>query len=115
MDRFTAVAYKLGVKVDLLKEFDIILEEMRNNASLDYIASRGEYLNAMVIADYLGYDFVDSAGMVIFDERGKFLPEETNEAIAKELEMHPCAVIPGFYGAGPVSYTHLTLPTKRIV
>lgn len=104
VDRFTAVAYKLGVKVDLSKEFDTILEEMRNDASLDYIASRGEYLNAMLIADYLEYDFVDSADMVIFDERGRFFPDETNEAIAKELKKHPCAVIPGFYGAGPDGY-----------
>ena len=72
-DRFTAMALNLGAQVDLTKEFATIIEKMRAGASADYIASRGEYLNAMITAAYLGFDFVDAAVMVHFDENGKFL------------------------------------------
>lgn len=104
VDRFTAVAHNLGVSIDLSREFDEILKNMKNDASIDYIASRGEYLNAKLIAEYMGYDFVDSADMVIFDHRGKFLSEETNVKIAEILKDHDHAVIPGFYGAGPEGF-----------
>lgn len=100
-DRFTAMAINLGAKVDLSKEFGTIIDHLRKGASADYIASRGEYLNAIITASYLGYDFVDAATMVRFDEKGKFLSEETNESIKKELALHERAVIPGFYGAYP--------------
>ncbi|MBK5262048.1 MAG: hypothetical protein JJE17_05665 [Peptostreptococcaceae bacterium] len=100
-DRFTAMAINLGTKVDLTKEFGVIIDHLRKCASTDYIASRGEYLNAIITAAYLGYDFVDAAVMVHFDEKGRFLSEETNESIKKELAKHETAVIPGFYGAMP--------------
>lgn len=100
-DRFTAMALNLGAQVDLTKEFATIIEKMRAGASADYIASRGEYLNAMITAAYLGFDFVDAAVMVHFDENGKFLADETNESIRKTLKKHEKAVIPGFYGAYP--------------
>jgi aspartate kinase len=100
-DRFTAMALNLGAQVDLTKEFAAIIEKMRAGASADYIASRGEYLNAMITAAYLGFDFVDAAVMVHFDENGKFLAEETNESIRNTLKNHEKAVIPGFYGSYP--------------
>jgi len=100
-DRFTAMAINLGTKVDLTKEFGVIIDHIRKGASTDYIASRGEYLNAIIIAAYLGYDFVDAAVMVHFDEKGRFLSEKTNESIKNELAKHETAVIPGFYGAMP--------------
>ena len=95
-DRFTAMAINLGAKVDLTKEFGIIIDHLRKGASADYIASRGEYLNAIITAAYLGYDFVDAAPMIHFDEKGKFLSEETNESVKNELAKHEKAVIPGF-------------------
>lgn len=100
-DRFTAMAINLGAKVDLTKEFGVIIDHLRKGASADYIASRGEYLNAIITAAYLGYDFVDAAPMVHFDEKGKFLSEETNASVKKELLKHEKAVIPGFYGSYP--------------
>jgi len=100
-DRFTAMAINLGAKVDLTKEFGIIIDHLRKGASADYIASRGEYLNAIITAAYLGYDFVDAATMVHFDEKGKFLSEETNESVKNELLKHERAVVPGFYGTYP--------------
>ena len=98
-DRFMAVRVNLDVDVNLDREFDEIKKNLEDGASADYIASRGEYLNAMIIAAYLGYDFVDAPKMVKFDEKGRFMEELTNKEIKKELANHEKAVIPGFYGS----------------
>jgi aspartate kinase len=98
-DRFMAVEVNLGVDIDLRKEFEMIKENLEAGASADYIASRGEYLNAMLIAAYLGFDFVDAASLVRFDEKGKFMEDLTNSLIERELAKHERAVVPGFYGS----------------
>lgn len=97
-DRFMAAEVNLGVDIDLNSEFDEIRKNLEDNATADYIASRGEYLNAKLIAAYLGYDFIDSKKMIRFDEKGRFMEDLTNREIAKELANHETAVIPGFYG-----------------
>ena len=100
-DRYTAVHANLGLQVDMQAAYDEILGKLKENPSADYIASRGEYLNALLIADFLGFDFVDAEGLVRFDEKGRFLIEDTNAAIKEELSKHEYAVIPGFYGSMP--------------
>ena len=100
-DRFMAVQINLGVNVDLLRYFDEIRENLKQNPSADYIASRGEYLNAVLVAAFLGYDFVDTKDLIKFDAKGKLLMTETDEAIRAELEKHERAVLPGFYGSLP--------------
>ncbi len=100
-DRYRAIELNLGVNVELQKQFDIINQTLQSGASEDYIASRGEYLNALIVAAYLGYDFIDTAGLVQFDARGRFLNDKTNEALGAELLKHDRAVIPGFYGSYP--------------
>ena len=98
-DRFMAVEVNLGVNVRLKEAFEEIRKNLEAGASADYIASRGEHLNAMLIAAYLGFDFVDSSRIVRFDEKGRFMEDLTNKEIAEELKHHERAVIPGFYGA----------------
>jgi len=100
-DRYVAIEFNLGVNVGLRKHFDEINQNLRAGASVDYIASRGEYLNALLLAEYLGYDFVDTAGLIQFDTKGRFLNEKTDEALRAELEKHERAVLPGFYGSMP--------------
>lgn len=100
-DRYRAIELNLGVNVNLQKQFDEINENLKAGASEDYIASRGEYLNALITAAYLGYDFIDTAGLVQFDTKGKFLNGKTNEALKEELKKHEKAVLPGFYGTYP--------------
>jgi len=98
-DRFTATAANLDTKVNIAKEFDIIRENLEKGCTPDYIASRGEYLSAMLTADFLGYDFVDTQELILFSDNGKMLEEETNKAIKECLEKHEYAVLPGFYGS----------------
>lgn len=100
-DRFMAVDINLGIDLDFGPYFDKIRENLKKNPSADYIASRGEYLSAILVAAFLGYDFVDTEGLIQFDAKGRLNAEETNEALKAELEKHERAVLPGFYGTGP--------------
>lgn len=98
-DRFMAVQLNLGVNVDLQGHFDKIKENLKKGCSADYIASRGEYLNAVLIAAFLGYDFVDAEGLILFDNKGRLMQGATDEALRTELAKHERAVLPGFYGS----------------
>ncbi|MCI8608740.1 MAG: aspartate kinase [Firmicutes bacterium] len=100
-DRFMAVEINLGIDVDLTKYFDEIRDNLRKNPSADYIASRGEYLSAILTSAFLGYDFVDTTGLIQFDSKGRLKTEETNQALKAELANHERAVLPGFYGSDP--------------
>ena len=97
-DRFEATEENLGVDVNIASELEKIRTEMLKGASADYIASRGEYLNAKLIAAYLGFEFVDAKDIIKFSEKGKFLEDMSDELIADALKDIPKAVIPGFYG-----------------
>jgi aspartate kinase len=97
--RYNEIIAGLSLNTDLSSEFDTITENFKNKAGRDYAASRGEYLNGIIMADYLGYTFVDAAKYVYFDEAGNFLSEETNTALSEYLATVPKAVIPGFYGS----------------
>ncbi len=101
-DRFMAVKLNLGVEVDLQVHFDIIKDNLKKGCSADYIASRGEYLNAVLVAAFLGYDFVDTEGLIQFDAKGRLMQEATDEALRAELAKHEKAVLPGFYGTSAV-------------
>ncbi|MCG8484612.1 MAG: aspartate kinase [Clostridia bacterium] len=100
-DRYISIVYNLKLKIELQPYFDEIKQNMANGASADYIASRGEYLNGLLLAEYLGYDFVDAKDIIFFDKRGRLLEEETDEAIKNTLANYENAVIPGFYGSQP--------------
>jgi aspartate kinase len=101
VDRFTAMALTLGVDVRLPERFAEIKAGLESEPSADYIASRGEYLSAVVIAEYLGFDFVDTAGLILFDKKGRLLGDETKAALRDALSKHERAVLPGFYGCYP--------------
>ncbi len=100
-DRFKIMELNLKITARIEKELAEIKKELVQGLSADYIASRGEYLNAVITAAYLGYDFVDTKGLVKFDDKGRFLSEETNRALSEELKKYERAVLPGFYGSKP--------------
>jgi len=97
-ERFLGLEADLGIKVGIADEFSVIEQNLKNGATADYLASRGEYLAAKLVAAVLGFDFVDAEGLVLFNDKGKFLHEESDAALAAELAKHERAVIPGFYG-----------------
>lgn len=97
--RYEEIITGLDLKLSLDKEFEEIAEQFRKKAGKEYAASRGEYLNGIIMADYLGFAFLDAAEVVIFDENGNFMADKTDELLGKRLEELEYAVIPGFYGA----------------
>lgn len=99
--RYQEIIEELGLTLSLEKEFEIIRQDFGKKAGREYAASRGEYLNGIIMANYLGYTFIDAAEVIAFDEEGVFLSEKTNELLAARLDGVEQAVIPGFYGAKP--------------
>ena len=96
-----AMSVNLGLHIDWVPIFTKIKETAATNPPADYLASRGEYLNAMLIAEFLGYDFVDVDGLIMFDQKGKIDMETTFANLKAELAKHERAVLPGFYGTMP--------------
>ena len=97
--RYEEIIEGLNLNVNLEHEFAAIEENFIHKAGRDYAASRGEYLNGILMAAYLGYEFIDAAEVIFFDENGNFDSEATNRELAERLEHIEKAVIPGFYGS----------------
>lgn len=100
-ERYQEIINDLGLSLSLDKEFETIRQDFGRKVGRDYAASRGEYLNGIIMAEYLGFEFIDAAEVIAFDEDGTFLPEKTNEQLAARLTNTEKAVIPGFYGSKP--------------
>ena len=99
--RYQEIIDGLNLSLDLSPEFEKIAENFAAAAGEDYAASRGEYLNGIVMANYLGYTYIDSAEVICFDENGNFLADKTDEVLSERLKDLDNAVVPGFYGAKP--------------
>ena len=99
--RYNDIINDLGIELDLSEAFEKIRMSLLHSTGRDYIASRGEYLNAMILAKYLEFDFIDAKKVIFFKENGSFDSEKTNEVLRSYLSKHPYAVIPGFYGSMP--------------
>ena len=99
--RYDAIIQGLGLDLDFTEEFQTIEEKIREGVGVDYVASRGEYLNGRIMSAYLGFPFVDAADVIAFDADGEFDDRRTDKLLAERLENLHTAVIPGFYGARP--------------
>jgi len=99
--RYEEIIAGLELKLSLDEEFAVIEKNFKDKAGSNYAASRGEYLNGIIMAKYLGYEFIDSATVIFFDENGDFDAVRTNDILSEKLAKCKKAVIPGFYGALP--------------
>lgn len=97
-ERYLEIARDLGLKVDLASRLDHIEQAIQNGASQAYCASRGEYLSGLMLAEFLGFAFVDAAEVVVFDKYGVFDAHKTDRALAERFSQLPALVLPGFYG-----------------
>ena len=98
-ERYQEIIDGLSLTLSLKEEFKTIAENFKKKAGVNYAASRGEYLNSIIMADYLGFPFIDAAEVIRFDENGDFDSETTNDILKERLKDVDNAVIPGFYGA----------------
>ena len=100
-ERYDGIISELGIDIELDADFDKIKASFTNMAGRDYAASRGEYLNSKILAAYLGYQFLDAAKYIFFDDAGKYDWDKTRAKLRPKLEESENAVIPGFYGSMP--------------
>jgi aspartate kinase len=99
--RYQDIINELGLKLDLKPHLDQIKADLTADAGLpDYAASRGEYLNGLIMAELLGCEFVDAAEVIFFDPRKRLDAEKTQKAMSERLGKLDRAVVPGFYGMG---------------
>lgn len=99
--RYQEIIDGLGLSLDLSGEFQTLEDNFRKKAGSNYAASRGEYLNGIIMAAYLGFEFIDAAKVIFFDKDGAFDADKTNDVLSKKLAKCKNAVVPGFYGALP--------------
>ncbi len=99
--RYEEIIAGLKLELSLDEEFKTIEKNFKAKAGSNYAASRGEYLNGIIMANYLGYEFIDSATVIFFDENGDFDGDKTNKVLSAKLAECNAAVVPGFYGALP--------------
>lgn len=100
-ERFVSLRDDLELKTDIEAQLDTIYHNVKNGAGVDYTVSRGEYLNGILMADYLGFDFIDPAETIFFNSDGVYESEKTRTVMRGRLRHTKQAVIPGFYGSMP--------------
>ncbi len=101
--RYDEIIAGLGLSLDLSNARRDIEKALASDIKHPecYVASRGEYLSGLVMAEFLGFEFIDAAEVVLFDGKGNYDSKTTNNVLSKRLSSCPNAVIPGFYGAMP--------------
>lgn len=100
-ERYNSIIRDLELDFDISGELDYIRNAILHHSGRDFAASRGEYLNSLILAKYLRYDFIDAESVIFFRENGVYDEETTTREMRKELQKHERAVIPGFYGVMP--------------
>lgn len=99
--RFLEICDELTLDINMQEILMDIKKQIQSGSSKDYAASRGEYLNAIILAHYLDFEFIDARDLILFNEKGQFDSNVTEERIQNTLKDITGVVIPGFYGAKP--------------
>lgn len=97
--RFIDISRDLKLELNIEEILDDIRDKIQKGASKDYTASRGEYLNAIILSSFLGFEFIDAKDVIIFDDKNKFDFKSTEKKLKTRLNNDAYAVIPGFYGS----------------
>ena len=100
-ERFVEIKNELSLSYDVAADFDAFCAGLSKNISVDELVSRGEYFTSKLLADFLGFDFVDAADCVYFSYDGQIDREKTYAAISAALNEHEKILMPGFYGRLP--------------
>ncbi len=100
-DRLLSIRDELGLACPIEEKLDALRARLNKDFSVDELVSRGEYFTSLLMAEYLGYAFVDAAGCVFFNFEGQLDMEKTETAIREALDQYGRIVIPGFYGSLP--------------
>ena len=100
-ERYNGIIRDLGMDFDISGELEYIKNGIQHHTGRDFAASRGEYLNSIILAKYLGFSFIDAESVISFKDNGTYDEETTDRLLREEMKKHAYAVIPGFYGVMP--------------
>ena len=98
-ERYLSIAEQLALKTEIGARLDEVCAGIAAGNSRDWCASRGEYLCGLLMADFLGWRFVDAAEGIRFFDNGQLDDAKTQELLSALLADGQPSVIPGFYGA----------------
>lgn len=100
-NRYRDIAEGLGLGRDIIDEdLETVYKTIEDGAGRDYAASRGEHLNAKLIAKYLGWNYIETEECIVIGENNK-IESESYSNLASLIENGKKYVIPGFYGRSP--------------
>ena len=98
-ERYLSIARGLKLKVDIESALQEVEDGIAGGKNRSWCASRGEYLCGLLMADYLGWRFLDAADGIVFDDNGRLDDAATQEKLSAALADGQSTVVPGFYGA----------------
>ena len=99
--RFSEIRKGCGLETDIESIIDETFADVDKKTPVDFIASRGEYFSALLMAEYLGYQFVDAVDWLFFEYDGKVNAEKSEEKLKELKKQYGRIVTPGFYGTMP--------------
>ncbi len=99
--RYSEIRKGCGLKTAIESIIDETFAGVDKKTPVDFIASRGEYFSARLMAEYLGYEFVDAVDWLCFEYNGKVNAEKSEEKLRELKNKYGRIVTPGFYGAMP--------------
>ena len=98
-ERYMSIARNLHLKVDIASALQEVEDGIASGKNRSWCASRGEYLCGLLMADYLGWRFLDAAEGIVFDDDGRLDDDATQAKLSAALADGQSTVVPGFYGA----------------
>jgi aspartate kinase len=97
-DRYLDIEKNLGLDAGMAKALDTFRKEIEEGATKDFVASRGEYLCGLLMAAFLGAEFIDPKDTVFFDKTGRIDPKTYDVLGARMADEKKLYVLPGFFG-----------------
>jgi len=99
--RFVEIRDALDLKYDVEKDFDALRSKLSKDTPVDFLVSRGEYFTSRLLAEYIGYEFIDAFDCIFFGFDGGIDTQRTYSAIKEAVDKYERVLIPGFYGRSP--------------
>lgn len=99
--RFVEIRDALTLSYDVEKDFEALRTGLNKDTPVDFLVSRGEYFTSRLLAEYLGYEFIDAFDCIFFGFDGQIDTARTYSEIKAALDKYERILIPGFYGRSP--------------
>ncbi len=101
-ERYLGICTDLGIKTHVTDDLNALEKKLKSqdpDVTTDFLVSRGEFLCARIMAEYLGATFVDAFPMIAFDDRYRVTAKSYVDIAASLSDENALYVVPGFYGS----------------